>query len=83
MPNNKQTKKRMVQDERRHSANKSLRSAMKTAVKKVLKAESAEDARAALPNAMKRIDKAAKAKVIHENAAARKKGRLARVVSAK
>ncbi len=78
MPNTKQAKKRMRQDEKARLANKVKRSAMKTAIKKVLKAEDAESARAALPEAMKRIDKCAKKNIIHANAAARKKSQLDR-----
>jgi len=56
---------------------------MRTAIKKVLQADSAEAAQAAVPTAMKRIDKAAKVHVIHENTAARYKARLARSIAAK
>lgn len=83
MPNSKQSKKRMVTDDRRRLANKDTRSSMRTAVKKVLQAETAEDAAAALPSAMKKIDKAAKKNVIHDNAAARKKAQLHREVQSK
>ena len=78
MPNTKQAKKRMRQDEEARQANKIKSSAMKTAVKKVLAAEDASAANAALPEAMKRIDKCAKHNIIHDNAAARKKAQLDR-----
>ena len=64
-------------------ANKTVRSSMRSAVKKVLLAEDAASAQAALPLAMKRIDKAAKKNVIHANTAARKKAQLARAIAAK
>jgi small subunit ribosomal protein S20 len=83
MPNNKQAKKRMRQDEERRIQNKTVKTSMRTAIKKVLQAETGEAAEAALPNAMKRIDKAAKQNVIHDNAAARYKARLARTIAAK
>lgn len=83
MPNNKQAKKRMRQDEDRRQHNKSKRTAMRTAIKKVLQAQSPEAANAALPAAMKRIDKAAKSNVIHANAAARYKARLAKAAAGK
>lgn len=83
MPNNKQAKKRMRQDEDRRQHNKSKRTAMRTAIKKVLQAQSPEAANAALPTAMKRIDKAAKSNVIHANAAARYKARLAKAAAGK
>ena len=83
MPNTKQAKKRMAQDDRRRLANKAVASRMKSAVKNVLQAESADDAKKALPEAMKRVDKAAKKGVLHDNAAARQKSRLARAVDSK
>jgi len=83
MPNNKQAKKRMRQNDDRRTQNKATRTSMRTAMKRVLGADSAEAAQAALPEAMKRIDKAAKKNVIHDNAAARYKNRLARNVAAK
>ncbi len=83
MPNNKQAKKRVRQNETRSQENKITRSAMRTAIRRVVEADSAESAEAAVPNAMKRIDKAAKHNVIHDNAAARYKNRVARAVRSK
>jgi len=83
MPNNKQAKKRVRQDEERRQTNKVKKTSMRTAIKKVTQADSAETAQAALPDAMKRIDKAAKVNVIHDNAAARYKARLARAIATK
>ena len=83
MPNTKQAKKRLKTDEKRRMSNKAVRSAMRTAVKKVLLAEDAESAKAALPLAMKKIDKAAKKSVIHANTAARKKAQLSRAIASK
>jgi small subunit ribosomal protein S20 len=83
MPNSKQAKKRMRQDEERRMANKVVRTSMRSAVKRVLRAENTEEAKALLPSAMKRVDKAAKKNIIHQNAAARMKSRLARVIAAK
>lgn len=83
MPNNKQAKKRMRTNEERRVHNKTIRSSMRTAMKKVLQADTREAADAALPAAMKRIDKAAKTNVIHDNAAARLKSRLSKSASAK
>ncbi len=81
MPNTKQAKKRVLQTEKRRESNKRATSAMRTAVKKVLQAPTAEEAQAGLPEAMKKIDKAAKHKIIHKNTAARKKSRLARAAA--
>jgi small subunit ribosomal protein S20 len=83
MPTSKQAKKRMVQSERKRVANKASRSAMKTAIKKVFDAGSKADAEKLLPAAVQKVDKAAKDRVIHPNAAARKKSQLARAVGKK
>ena len=78
MPNTKQAKKRMETDEIRRMRNKVVRTSMRSAVKKVLQAETTADAQAALPGAFKQVDKAAKKNIIHDNAAARKKAQLNR-----
>ena len=83
MPNNKQAKKRVRQNEKRRVENKVTRTTMRTAMKKVLGADTKSEAEANLPMAMKRIDKAAKHHVIHDNAAARYKNRLARNIATK
>ena len=83
MPNNKQSKKRLRQDEEKRQHNKIIKTTMRSAIKKVITAETKEEAEAALPFAEKRIDKAAKAHIIHENAAARLKSRLHPKVAAK
>jgi len=83
MPSTKQASKRMKQDERRRQANKAARSAMRSAVKKVLQAPSPEEAEKALPEAMRKVDKAAKRHVIHANTAARKKSQLTRAARGK
>ncbi len=81
MPNSKQAKKRVQQNDKRRVANKGVRQSMRTAVKKVLQAETPEEAAKNLPEAMKRVDKAAKKNIIHENAAARKKSQLTRAAA--
>ena len=78
MPNTKQAAKIVKRDEIRRLHNKAITSAMRTAVKFVLNAESPEAAKKALPDAMKKVDKAAKKNLIHANAAARVKGQLSR-----
>lgn len=83
MPNSKQAAKRLRQAEKRRVQNKSVTSTMKTAMKKVLDADSADEAKKHLPDAMKKVDKAAKRAILHENAAARTKSRLARAANAK
>ena len=81
MPNSKQANKRMTQDEIQRVHNKKIRTQMRSAVKKVLQAETPEAAKEALPLAMKKVDKAAKTNVIHQNAANRKKTQLSRAIS--
>ncbi|MFT5289324.1 MAG: small subunit ribosomal protein S20 [Planctomycetota bacterium] len=83
MPNSKQGKKRVRLNETRRDENKLTRGAMRTSMKKVLVADTKADAEAALPMAMRRIDKAAKNNVIHANAAARYKSHLAHLAAAK
>ena len=81
MPNTKQSKKRMQTDDDRRMRNKTVRTSMRSAVKKVLQSESSDEAAAALPEAFKRVDKAAKKNVIHDNAAARTKSALQRHIT--
>lgn len=83
MPNSKQAQKRMRQNEERRMANKVVRTSMRTAIKRLLRADTREDAATLLPTAMRRVDKAAKQRIIHPNAAARMKSRLARAIAAK
>jgi small subunit ribosomal protein S20 len=85
MPQSKQAAKRLRQDVGRRQRNKARTSAMKTQVKKtvtVLSGGDAKKAAAELTTAMRLIDKAAKAGVIHKNTAARKKSQLARQLAA-
>jgi len=76
--------KRNRQNEKRRIANKSVRSELRTRVKGAITAADAgaETADAAASIAMKRIDKAANKGVIHKNAAARRKSRLAKRLNA-
>jgi len=76
--------KRNRQNEKRRVANKGVRSELRTRVKgAIVAAETgAETATEASAIAMKRIDKAANKGVIHRNAAARRKSRLAKRLAA-
>jgi len=78
MAHSKQSAKRNRQNIKSRVANKKTRGALKTAVRKVVLAPSVDDAKTSLPHAMKKIDKAAKGRVIHKNTAARLKSRLAK-----
>jgi len=81
--NIKSQKKRILTNEKARMRNKSVRSALKTAIKKVDAAVAAGDKAAALEAAYaacRALDKAASKGVIHPNQAAnRKSGVMARV----
>ncbi len=84
MANIKSAKKRILVSKARNERNKSIKSAVKTAMKKVDAAVAAKDkaaAEAALLAATATIDKAAKKGVYHKNNAARKVSRLAKAVN--
>jgi small subunit ribosomal protein S20 len=81
MAHHKQSAKRIRTNEKARVANKRDRSTMKTAIKRVTAAPDPDAARANLADAMKKIDKAAKKRIIHPNAAARLKSRLAKKVA--
>jgi small subunit ribosomal protein S20 len=77
-------KKRIRQNETSRLANKSKKSALKSAMKRVLGAIDEKNAAAAkdlLPQAMSLIDKAAKGGAIHANTASRRKARLTRAIA--
>ncbi len=73
-------KKRVRQNERRRLHNKTIRSALRTQIKKVLAAieeKNADKVKAELIAAYRRLDMAARKHIIHANKAARHKSRLA------
>lgn len=77
--------KRIRQNERRRRRNRSIRSLVHTSVKRVLAAVEKKDAAAArtfFQTACGTIDKAAAGGILHRNAAARKKSRLALRINA-
>lgn len=83
MANIKSQKKRILTNEKARVRNKSVKSALKTAIKKVDAAVAAGDKVAAVEaarQATRALDKAASAGVIHKNQAAnRKSGVMAKV----
>ncbi len=84
MANIKSAKKRILVTKTRTERNKSIRSAVKTAMKKVDAAVAANDkaaADAALQNAISVIDKACTKGVYHKNNASRKVSRLTKAVN--
>ncbi|TLS53736.1 30S ribosomal protein S20 [Paenibacillus antri] len=85
MPNIKSAEKRVKQSEKRRIRNASQKSALRTAVKAAEVATTQNDvekAKDALLNATKKLDKAVTKGLLHKNAAARKKSRLAKKVNA-
>ncbi|MBE7562035.1 30S ribosomal protein S20 [Acidithiobacillus sp. HP-6] len=85
MANTAQARKRVLQNENHRLRNASMRSRLRTYVKKVLKAVHAgnqEEARVALHAAESVIDKTAGKGIVHPNAAARTKSRLSARVKA-
>lgn len=77
MANIKSAQKRIRQAANRQARNRGVRSRLRTAVKKYRAAEAAEKAEK-LPTTYSEIDRARKRGVIHANAAARYKSRLAK-----
>ena len=81
MAHHASAQKQMRQSQKRRARNRQNISQLKTQVKKLRSAIAKGDAEAAkklLPETVGEIDKAAKKGVVHDNAAARYKGRLAR-----
>ncbi len=84
MPHNKQAAKRVRTNEKARIRNKDQRSAMKSEVKKLMKAVAdgnRDEATKELAVVQQKIDKAAKNRVIHPNSAARRKSILANKVA--
>ena len=76
MPNVKSAEKRMRTNEIRAARNRAFRSRLRTALKRVRSAESADAGRDALREASSLLDRAARKRIIHPNKAARAKSRL-------
>ncbi|MDE7187365.1 MAG: 30S ribosomal protein S20 [Lachnospiraceae bacterium] len=84
MANIKSAKKRILVNKTKADRNKSIKSSVKTAIKKVYAAIDANDkeaAKAALVGATSALDKATKKGVYHKNTSARKVSRLALAVN--
>lgn len=82
MPRIRSAAKRMRQARARTTLNRTHRSQLRTALKKVRTATGAE-AQAAYAEAVKLLDRAGQKNIIHRNAAARHKSRLAKLVASK
>jgi small subunit ribosomal protein S20 len=84
LPNIKSSIRSVKTDAERRAHNNSIKSELKTFVRKVEETAAAgktDEAKALLVNASSSIDKAASKGIIHKNNAARKKSRLARLVN--
>ena len=84
MANIKLQKKRVLVNRKKAERNKSIKSAVKTSIKKVevaIEAKDKEAAVAALHTVISTIDKAATKGVYHKNTAARKVSRLSKAVN--
>lgn len=82
VPRIKSAAKRMRQGRARTVQNRTHRSALRTALRKVRAATGAE-AVTAYAEAVKLLDRAAQKNIVHKNAAARQKSRLAKLVGTK
>ena len=85
MAHSKSSKKRVFIGERNAARNKSIKSRVKTFVKKVLiavEAKNVDEAKAALQVAYKELDKAVTKGVLKKNTASRTKSRLTLKVNA-
>ena len=83
MPNIKSAKKRVLITKKETVLNNDVYASMKTAIKKVEKAATKDEALNALQNAQKRIDIAAAKGVIKANTRDRYKTRLNKIVNEK
>jgi len=85
MANTRSALKRIRTSEKRRVRNAAVRTGVRSAVKSTrtaIAAASADEARASLDRAIRLLDKAVTKGVVHRNAAARKKSRLARQLNA-
>lgn len=85
MPNSPSAKKRLRQNVARRTHNRSIRSALRTQIRKVREAATAGDvekAEAEFRLAAKRLDRAGAHRIIHPNKASRLKSRLSQRIKA-
>jgi len=83
VPRIRSSKKRMRQTRARTLTNRTKRSQLRTAIKKVRATGSAADAAKAFSEAASLLDRAGRKHLIHPNTAARHKSRLAKAIKAK
>jgi len=85
MANSAQARKRARQAVKQNAHNSGLRSEMRTAIKKVIKAIASGDkaaAQAVYSESVSTVDRIADKKIIHKNKAARHKSRLSAAIKA-
>jgi small subunit ribosomal protein S20 len=83
MPNTASAKKRLRQNEKLRAHNRTMRSRMRTQIRRVREAVAAGDsetAQAEFRIAAKRLDQAASKNLIHKNKASRSKSRLSQLL---
>lgn len=80
MANTRSAEKRMRQDRKRNAQNRTQRSRMKSAIKKVTGETDQTKAEAELKTTAAMLDRFASRRLIHPNKAARKKSQLAKAV---
>ena len=85
MANIKSSKKDLKRSAKRRAVNNAVKTALKTYVKKARVATTGGDAeatQAAITTAISKLDKAAQRGILHKNAAARRKSRIAKAAAA-
>ena len=83
MPNSASAKKRLRQSQDRRLHNRTIRSSVRTSIRKVraaIEEGDVEASTAAFQLATKKLDQAAAKNVLHANAAARTKSRLSKAI---
>ena len=88
MPHTRSAKKNLRKSEKRRLWNRSVKSAIKTQIKKFVSATEAEGVaadqlRKEFVLAVKKLDNAAAKRIVHPNFAARKKSQLAKMLNQK
>ncbi len=83
MPRIKSAKKALRKSIAARERNRTRRSQLRTAVKKVRTAGTAQDAQQAFVEASRLLDRAGRKNLVHRNTASRTKSRLAKLVAGK
>lgn len=83
MPRIKSAKKALRKSIAARERNRTRRSQLRTAVKKVRTAGTAQDAQKAFVEASRLLDRAGRKNLVHRNTASRTKSRLAKLVAGK